>query len=109
MQKLNTTLVYILSVVGFLCCWCFGIGLVASIIAFVIASNELKKYAANPEAYSNGPAMKTAKTVALVALIISGLVTVYQIYNYATTTDEERAAQQQQIYDMMGIDDPYGE
>lgn len=71
MQKLNTTLVYILSVVGFLCCCVYGLGTVAAIIALVISGKELKKYQENPEMYSNGPAMKTARTVSIVSLIIS--------------------------------------
>lgn len=71
MQKLNTTAVYILSVVGFLCCCAYGLGTVAAIVAIVIASKELKKYDENPEIYSNGKAMKTAKTVAIISLVIS--------------------------------------
>ena len=71
MQKLNTTAVYILSIVGFLCCCVYGLGTLAAIIALVIASKELKKFNANPEMYSNGKAMKTAKTVAIISLIIS--------------------------------------
>ncbi|WP_124981095.1 CCC motif membrane protein [Nonlabens xiamenensis] len=70
MQKLNTTLVYILSVVGFLCC-CIGIGTIAAIIAVVIASRELKKYNQAPDDYVNGQAMKTARVVAIVSLVLS--------------------------------------
>ena len=84
MQKLNTTLVYILSVVGFLCCCIYGLGTLAAIIAIFIASKELKKYNENPEAYTNGKAMKTAKTVAIISLVISliGLsITVYALLN----------------------------
>lgn len=71
MQKLNTTLVYILSVVGILCCCVYGLGTVAAIIAVVIASKELKKFTSNPEEYSNGPAMKNARIFAIISLIIS--------------------------------------
>lgn len=70
MQKLNTTLVYILSVVSLLCCCIYGIGTIAAIIAVIVASKELKKYHLDPEAYTNGPQMKTAKTVAIIALVI---------------------------------------
>ncbi|PRP67103.1 CCC motif membrane protein [Nonlabens agnitus] len=82
MQKLNTTVVYILSIVGFLCCCIYGIGTVAAIIALVIASKELKKYNENPDLYSNGKAMKTAKTVAIISLIISliGLALIVAFY-----------------------------
>ncbi|MEO9954165.1 CCC motif membrane protein [Nonlabens sp.] len=71
MQKLNTTLVYILSVIGFLCCCFYGVGTIAAIIAIVVASKELNKYNANPQQFVNGKAMKTAKTVAIISLVIS--------------------------------------
>lgn len=71
MQKLNTTLVYILSVVGVICCWLYGLGTVAAIIAVIIAIKELKKHDENPELYSNGSAMKTAKTISIISLLIS--------------------------------------
>lgn len=71
MQKLNTTLVYILSIVGILCCCVYGLGTITSIIAIVIASKELKKYNANPEGYSNGSAMKTARIFSFISLFIS--------------------------------------
>ncbi|MGB5983110.1 MAG: CCC motif membrane protein [Nonlabens sp.] len=82
MQKLNTTAVYILSVVGVLCC-CIGLGTVAAIIALVIAINQLKKYNENPELYSNGKAMKNAKIVAIISLVISviGLISVIVFFS----------------------------
>ncbi|ALM21576.1 hypothetical protein AAT17_10190 [Nonlabens sp. MIC269] len=82
MQKLNTTAVYLLSVAGFLCCCFYGIGTIAAIIALVIANKELKKYNQNPEAYTNGKAMKSAKTVAIISLILSiiGLVVLVLFY-----------------------------
>lgn len=90
MQKLNTTLVYILSIAGFICCcWFLGISIIPTGIAFWIAGKELKKYEANPSEYSNGDAMKTAKTVAMVIFIISALYFVYSIYGIITTPWEE--------------------
>lgn len=71
MQKLNTTAVYILSVIGILCCCVYGLGTITAIIALIISSKELKKYNSNPEEYINGPAMKKARTFSIVALVIS--------------------------------------
>ncbi|OUS21663.1 hypothetical protein A9Q93_00280 [Nonlabens dokdonensis] len=86
MQKLNTTLVYILSIVGLICCcWPFGIAIIPTGIAFFIASKEMKKYEASPESYSNGDAMKTAKTVSLIIFILASLYLLYFIYGVATT------------------------
>ena len=114
MQKLNTTAVYILSIVGILCC-CIGLGTVAAIIALVIAINQLKKYNANPEMYSNGKAMKNAKVVAIISLVISliGLISVIAFFSqfedqcafwdwYIDTFANQEGvteAQRQQIYD----------
>lgn len=71
MQKLNTTLVIILSILGILCCCIYGIGTITAIIAIIVANKELKKFNENPEEYSNGPAMKSAKTFAIISLCIS--------------------------------------
>ncbi|WP_397303875.1 CCC motif membrane protein [Nonlabens ulvanivorans] len=81
-QKLNTTAIYILSVVGFLCCCFYGIGTIAAIIALVLANKELAKYNADPELYSNGKAMKTAKTLAIVSLVISLIGLAFIIWFY---------------------------
>lgn len=103
MQKLNTTAVYILSIVGFLCCCFYGIGFVAALIGFIIAQSELKKYQHNPEQYTNGKAMKTARTVALVSLIVSGLMAAYSAYQYFAYTEEERMEQTLEMMESMGV------
>ncbi|MGJ8685408.1 MAG: CCC motif membrane protein [Nonlabens sp.] len=110
MQKLNTTLVYILSVVGFVLCCCSGIGVIPAAIGFYLANKGVKEYEANPDGYSNGPAMKTAKTVSLVVTILAALVAAYTLYTYATTTEEERAQQeleQREQLEEMGIELPW--
>ena len=90
MQKLNTTLVYILSIVGFVCCcWFAGLAVIPTGIAFFIATKEVKKYEAYPTAYANGDAMKTAKTVAMVIFIISALYFAYSLFSIATTPWDE--------------------
>ena len=71
MQKLNTTLVYILSIIGIICCCAYGLGTISAIVAIIIATQELKKHNANPEEYSNGSAMKSARIFAIVSLFIS--------------------------------------
>ena len=80
-QKLNTTVVYILSIVGFLCCCVAGLGIVPAAIAFFIANGKVKEWKANPENYENGEAMNTAKIIALVVLIINALYLAWSIYS----------------------------
>ena len=82
-QKLNSTIVYVLAILGFLCCCIGGVGFIFAGIAFYIAHTKLKEAYENPENYDNIEGMKTAKIVALVILIINILYllrTVYVIY-----------------------------
>ncbi len=79
-QKLNTTIIYILSVLGFLCCCVGGLGIIPAAIAFFMANGKVKEWKENPDNYENGSAMNTAKTIALVVLIINVLYLCYSIF-----------------------------
>lgn len=79
-QKLNSTIVYVLAVLGFLCCCFGGLGFIPSGIAFFIAQSKLKLAKENPENYENIKGMDTAKIVALVILIINLLYFIRLIY-----------------------------
>jgi Trk-type K+ transport system membrane component len=96
-QKLNTTIVYILAILGFLCCCFGGIGFIFAGIAFFIAQSKLKEAYANPENYENIDGMKTAKTIALVVLIINLLYLVMTIYRIYTTGWDVMIEQSQQM------------
>jgi len=88
-QKLNPTIVYVLAILGFLCCCFGGIGLIFAGIAFYIAHSKLKEAYENPENYENIEGMKTAKIVALVVLIINILYFSRVIYVMSTVGWEE--------------------
>jgi len=83
-QKMNTTLVYILSVVGLLCCCIWGAGIIPSGIAYFMANKQEKAAMMNPENYENPNAMKTAKIIALVILIINVLMILWMVYQLVT-------------------------
>lgn len=83
-QKLNTTLIYVLSVLGFLCCCVFGLGIIPSGIAFFISNKQLKEAYADHENYENIEAMKTAKIVALIVFIINILMVLRVVYILST-------------------------
>jgi hypothetical protein len=87
MKKLNTTLIYVLSSLSILCCCFAGLGILVALPSFLIANKKLKEAAEFPEEYDADEvkAMTTAKTFALVALVINGLYFVYSIYSIATT------------------------
>ena len=47
-KQLNTTLIYVLSISGLLCCCIWGLGLFLSGPAFLIAHGKVKDYEQNP-------------------------------------------------------------
>ena len=96
-QKLNSTLVYILSVLGFLCCCVGGAGFIPSGIGFFIANSKLNEAKANPENYDNFQGMKTAKIIAIVVLVINVLYLARTIYVISTVGWEEMMEQSRSI------------
>ena len=85
-KQLNTTTIYVLSIISFLCCCFAGLGTFLALPAFIMANNKVKDATLNPDDYEGDfNAMNTAKIVALVALIINGLYLLYNIYFFTTT------------------------
>ena len=84
-KQLNTTLTYVLSIIGLLCCCFGGLGFLLSGPAFLIARNKIKDATQNPDEFDgNFKAMNTAKIVALIILIINLLYLTYNVYVYST-------------------------
>ena len=100
-QKLNTTLIYVLSVFGFLCCCIGGLGVIPSGIAYFISNKQLNKAYADHENYENIDGMKTAKTVAMVITIINALYLIYNIYFLSTGGWEEVMMNYQEAMERM--------
>ncbi len=98
-QKLNSTIVYVLSILGFLCCCFGGLGFILAGIAFYIAHSKLKEAYANPEDYDNIEGMKTAKIVALVVLCINVIYLLFTIYRIYTIGWDEIMEQSQMMMD----------
>lgn len=98
-QKLNPTLVYVLAIIGLLCCCIGGSGFILAGIAVFIAYSKLNQVKANPEDYevASVKAMNTAKIVALVILIINLLYLARTIYVISTVGWDEMMEQSQEI------------
>ncbi|RSK38243.1 CCC motif membrane protein [Mangrovimonas spongiae] len=98
-QKLNPTVVYILAILGLLCCCFGGLGFILAGIAFFIAMNKLKDAKLHPENYdqSSVKSMDTARIVALVILIINLVYFAATIYRIATVGWDEMMEQSQQM------------
>ncbi|MDO5981319.1 CCC motif membrane protein [Flavivirga spongiicola] len=98
-QKLNPTIVYVLAILGFLCCCIGGLGFILAGIAFIIATSKLNAVKLNPENYDPNSikAMNTAKIVALVILIINLLYFIMTIYRIYTIGWDELMQQSQEM------------
>jgi len=80
-KQLNTTLIYVLSIFGFLCCCFGGLGFLLSGPAYLVAHNKVKDASENPDDFEGDiNAMNTAKIIALVSLIINLLFFTYILY-----------------------------
>lgn len=79
-QKLNSTVIYILSILGFLCCCVAGLGIIPSGIAYFMANSKMKEASLAPENYDNINGMKTAKMIALIVVLINAVYLAYSIY-----------------------------
>lgn len=104
-QRLNTTLVYILSILGFICCCIPMIGVIPSAIAFFTANSKVKAWKANPENYENGEAMNTARIIALVVLIINVIYLAYNVFLIVSAGGWDAYMEQQRaVMEQYGID-----
>ncbi|TXD85123.1 hypothetical protein ESY86_00835 [Subsaximicrobium wynnwilliamsii] len=85
-QKLSPVLVYVLAILGLLCCCLGGIGFIFAGIALIIAMNKLKEAQADPELYDPASVkqMNTAKLVAMIILIINVVYLLYTAYRIYT-------------------------
>ena len=100
-EQLNPTLVYVLAILGFLCCCFGGLGFIPSGIAFFIAQSKLKLAKGNPENYENIKSMDTAKIVALVILIINLLMVIRLVYVISTIGWDELLEQSRDMMEQM--------
>ncbi|WP_296316855.1 CCC motif membrane protein [Winogradskyella sp. UBA3174] len=94
-QKLNPTIVYVLSVLGILCCCVLGAGIIPSAIAYFIAKSNLQKANNDIDAYeiTSVKGMNTARIVALVAVVINVLMIARMIYVISTVGWDEMTEQ----------------
>ncbi|NQX86930.1 MAG: DUF4190 domain-containing protein [Flavobacteriaceae bacterium] len=81
-QKLrNSTLILVLGIVSIVTCCCYGIiGLIAGIVALVLANNTTAIYAQNPEIYSDYQNVKIGKILAIIGIVLSVIYIVFLIW-----------------------------
>lgn len=81
-KELKPTIVYVLSSISIICCCFAGLGILLAGPAYIIANNKLKTADGSEHDFKS---MNSAKTFALVMLIINGLYLLWSIYSIATT------------------------
>jgi hypothetical protein len=103
-QILKPAIVYVLSILGLLCCCIGGLGFIFSGIAAYIAHSKLKQVEENPENYDHDSvkAMNTAKIVAMSTLIINILYFGMTIYRISTIGWDELMKQSETMMEEWG-------
>ena len=100
-QKLpNVTISLVLGIISFIGCCCtsgFG-GVLLSGIALFLTKKDEKRYAENPDSYSNYSQLKTAKIIAIIGLVISAIIVAIYLYLMSTGQLDEM---QKQYMDML--------
>ncbi|MEM9142101.1 MAG: CCC motif membrane protein, partial [Bacteroidota bacterium] len=105
-QKLpNETAILILSIFGIICCWCFGLGLIPSIIALVLALKAQKIYRENAEGYSNIGTIKTGKILAIIGIALGLYYIGSLIYQISTVGWDALMEQSREMMEQMGIEE----
>ena len=102
-QLPNGVAAILLGIFGFVCCCLFGAGLIPSTIGFFLARKSEKIYQDNPDEYGNYSQIKTAKIIALIAMIINILFIIRFIYIVSTVGWDEMWEQARQMQEQMGL------
>ncbi|MEN4762474.1 CCC motif membrane protein [Chryseobacterium sp. C39-AII1] len=102
----NATAVLILGIVSILGCCCYGLpGLVAGIIALVLAKKDGELYKKNPTMYSNYGQLNAGKIMAIIGIALSVLYAVYVIVMISTIgwdAMKDPQLMQEKIRELMG-------
>jgi len=87
----NSTTALVLSILAYIGCCCFTgfSGILLSGISLYLIKKGEAVYAEAPEAYDNYNQLKTAKVVAIIALILSAVMAAFYIILKAQGIDEQ--------------------
>ncbi len=98
----NVTLAIVLSIIGYVCCCFYGLpAIILGVIAYILLRQDYKKYLEQPELYSNYNQWKTARILAIVAIVIGVLflmfiaVRIYQMGGIEAAMEQSREMMEQ--------------
>ncbi|EAR14997.1 MULTISPECIES: CCC motif membrane protein [Robiginitalea] len=70
----NVTLAIVLSILGYVCCCIWGLpAILLGVIAYLLLRSDYKKYLESPEVYTNYNQWKTARILAIIAIVLGVL------------------------------------
>ncbi len=113
-QKLpNVTTSLVLGILSFVCC-CFSngaLGVLMSLIALLILRKDGRMLRENPEAYSNAGSYRTARTIAIVGLVLSIALLGYVVFQIVQAGgwaefQLQQQEQMQELFEKWGVDVP---
>lgn len=107
-QKLpNVTIILVLGIASILLCWCYGIlGLILSVVGLILAMNSTKTYKESPEDYTNYGALKTAKLINIIGLVLNILFILFiagfiALIGWDVLESQDPELMQEKINDLM--------
>lgn len=106
-QKLpNATAVLVLGILSIIGCCLYGVGIVFSIVALVMAKKDMALYALNPQLYDNYSNLKTGRILAIIGLIINIITIITSIalialFGWAALQDP--ALMQEKMRELQGM------
>ena len=82
----NASAVLILGIISIIACCCYGGGLILGVIALVLASKDMNRYAMNPSMYTIGSYnnVKNGRICAIIAVVFSVLYIILMVVMIAT-------------------------
>ncbi|MEL4308733.1 CCC motif membrane protein [Joostella sp. CR20] len=103
----NATLIIVLGILSFLCCCFYGSGIITSGVALFLANNSQKKYAENPELYSNYSTIKTGKVIAIIGLVLNILAIIFFVWminalGWDVITSNDQELIQEKVNELFG-------
>lgn len=107
-QKLpNVTLAIVLSIIAYVCCCFWGLpAIILGLIAFFVLKSDFRKYQENPELYSNFNQWKTARILAIVAIVVGALYFGFMLFRIYQMGGWEAAMEQsRELMEQWGIDE----
>lgn len=100
----NSTLILIFGILSIVICCCYGVGIIFSIIALVMAPKAIALYKEQPEAYTGYQNVTMGRILAIIGLILNLIFIAWMIYIFSAYSWEEIQQMNEEIMRQYGIE-----